>query len=97
LWETWSPPDREPIESCTIITSDPNPLVAQIHDRQPMILHESAFDFWLTPEPLEPAQALEPLVPYPADEMEYWPVSPIVNSARYTGADCITPLPPEAP
>lgn len=89
LWETWSPPDMEPLESCTIITGEPNALVAKIHDRQPIMLHESAFDSWLSPEALTAEAALEPLVPYPADEMEFWEVSPVVNSARYAGADCI--------
>jgi putative SOS response-associated peptidase YedK len=49
LWEVWHGPDRDqvPLRSCTIITTDPNAVMATIHDRMPVILPESAWDAWL--------------------------------------------------
>ena len=49
LWEVWRGPnrDQEPLRSCTIITTDPNDVMAEIHDRMPVILPESAWDTWL--------------------------------------------------
>lgn len=93
LWERWQGADGSEILSCTIITTPPNALVATIHDRMPLILPPEAYELWLTPgaAPLNELQAL--LRPYPADEMEAYPVSPLVNDPRRDEPACIRPLP----
>ena len=53
-----------------------NDLVAQIHDRTPLILPKSAYEPWLGIE-LDPYDLL---VPFPAELMAMWPVSTRVNS-----------------
>jgi putative SOS response-associated peptidase YedK len=75
LWEDWHAHDGSGTQfrSCTIITTDANPLMAPIHDRMPVILPPPAQHQWLTPgemkgEDLAALSAL--LVPYPAQEME---------------------------
>ena len=53
LWEVWKPrdePDAEWLRSATIITGEPNELVAPLHDRMPVILPEAAWDTWLDRE-----------------------------------------------
>ena len=52
LWEWWpGPKDKnEPVESCTIITTDANKLASEIHDRMPVILKPGDYDAWLDPE-----------------------------------------------
>ena len=71
----------EIIESCTIITTTPNELVAPVHDRMPVILPTDAEAVWLDPS-ISKEHALSLLEPYPADLMLAMPASMRVNSVR---------------
>jgi putative SOS response-associated peptidase YedK len=90
LWEIWRP-DESPVYSCTIITTEPNELVAPIHNRMPVILPRTAYDLWLDPAEQEPGAFQELLGPYPADEMLAYPVSRTVNSPANDNPTCIVP------
>lgn len=91
LWERWAK-SQPAIESCTIITTTPNALVADIHDRMPAILSEATATLWLDRN-VKDTDTLTPLlVPYPADKMVAYPVSPFVNSPQHDSADCIQPI-----
>ena len=90
LWERWEKLG-EPIESCTVITGEPNEVVAPLHDRMPVIVPESAYDTWLDPGVSDPKRLQELLVPYPPEEMEAYPVSTMVNSPSNDRAGCIAP------
>ncbi len=82
LWEKWKSPEGELIESCTVLTTSPNELMATIHDRMPVILKPSDYGAWLDPQ-LEDASALSKLLAsYPSDEMRVEQVSDVVNNAR---------------
>ena len=83
LWDKWISADGENIHSFTIITTSPNKLVEQIHNRMPVILHRDDEQRWIAPNP-DPSLA-ELLKPYPSDMMEAWPVSPLVNSPKNDG------------
>jgi len=91
LWERWTSPEGEPVETCTIITGRPNEVAAPIHDRMPVILPPDAIDLWLSPT-LDPAIAVSLLEPFPSTDMEAVPVSTRVNSPRNDDADCVAPL-----
>ncbi len=94
LWERWQKADVV-IESCTIITTDANPLLRPLHDRMPVIVDDKRLDLWLDPTVREP-KILEPLLrPYPAEKMVAYPVSTIVNSPRYDMPRCIERAAPE--
>jgi putative SOS response-associated peptidase YedK len=68
------------LESCTILTTSPNELCANVHDRMPVILSPSDYDRWLDPAITDTAE-LQPLLDaYPADEMLATPVSTYVNN-----------------
>lgn len=89
LWEQWHAPDGSVLPSCTIITTEANNLVRDIHDRMPVILNESDFKTWLNPSEC-PSEDLEKLLaPYPAAEMEAFAVSKAVNNPRNDSRDCI--------
>ena len=90
LWEQWADPeDGEVTESCTLLTTGPNELVEQIHDRMPVILEPGDYDLWLDPQVSDPEQ-LEPLLrPYPAAEMTSHAVSSRVNSPRNDDPSCL--------
>jgi putative SOS response-associated peptidase YedK len=91
LWEHWEG-EGSVIESCTILTTQPNDLVRPIHDRMPVILAPGDYAAWLDcgRTDLKALQAL--LRPHPAGAMEAWPVGPYVNNPRNNDARCIEPL-----
>jgi putative SOS response-associated peptidase YedK len=91
IWEFWTGPDGSRLESCAIITTAPNGLVRQVHDRMPVILQPDRYDAWLqelTPHPV--LQGM--LAPYPAEDMEMYPVNQAVNSPQNDTAACVESL-----
>jgi putative SOS response-associated peptidase YedK len=87
LWTAWHDREHdERVESCTIITTAANELVAPVHDRMPVILDRNAEQAWLDPE-RDGHEAATLLEPYPADHMATFIVSPGLNSVRNDGAD----------
>ncbi len=80
LWEHWNSPDGSEVRSATIVTTEPNELMSRLHNRMPVILPRNAYAQWLDPAPRQPPSLQELLVPYPAEEMEAYPVSSLVNS-----------------
>ena len=91
LWESWKSPDGNIVESCTIITTSPNELIREIHDRMPVILHPEQYETWLQDSPsVHTLQQL--LMPYPADEMEIFRVSSEVNSPQNDSPTCLVPV-----
>jgi len=76
-----------------IITTEPNRLVASLHDRMPAILPRGKEGAWLRPSPITPADLPSLLAPYPAGEMDAYPVSGRVNDPGNDGPDLIRPLP----
>lgn len=93
LWSVWRGPDRdqEPLRSLTIITTDANAALADIHDRMPVILPESAWETWLDRdnEDLDTLQRL--LVPAEESLLTVTPVSTAVNSVRNNGPELLDP------
>jgi putative SOS response-associated peptidase YedK len=89
LWENWNAPDGSHILSSTIITTAPNALVQSIHNRMPVILPSAAYPLWLATEELPTANLQALLQPYPADEMEAYPVSTLVNNPANELAECV--------
>ena len=89
LWAAWKSPEGEWVRSCTIITCPSNELVAQVHDRMPVILREHDEDLWLDPAMEDPATVLPLLAPYPAALMDAYQVSPLVNSVKNDEPACI--------
>ena len=89
LWERWHKGEGEPLDTCTIITTTPNDLIANLHDRMPVILPTGHFAEWLEPEPLTRERLQSLLVPHSAEGMETYPVSTYVNRPINDGPDCI--------
>ena len=90
LWESWKDDGGPEIRSCTILTTKPNTLAGEIHDRMPVILPTGAYDVWLDPE-ADRDELYGLLAPYPEDEMEAYPVSRFVNSPSNNDPRCIEP------
>jgi len=91
LWSEWMSPDGSEIRSCTIITTEPNDLMREIHSRMPVILPRRARDAWLDPSIAQKEELLDLLKPYSAEEMEAFPVSTFVNSPANDTSACFRP------
>jgi len=92
LWTSWKAPDETWLESYTIITTESNELVAEVHDRMPVILAEEKEGAWLDPRLADPEELAQLLKPYPADLMEGYQVSRRVNSPANEGEELIRSL-----
>ncbi|MEJ2707607.1 MAG: SOS response-associated peptidase [Anaerolineales bacterium] len=92
LWESWYSPDGSQILSTTIITTTPNELLGDIHNRMPVILQEEHYSLWLDPDEKDPGELNHVLGPYPAENMTAYPVSRLVNSPANESPHCIAPV-----
>jgi putative SOS response-associated peptidase YedK len=90
LFERWLSPAGEVLDTCTIITTQANALLAPLHDRMPVIIAPVAFDRWLDVANEEDLTDL--FAPFPAEEMTYYPVSARVNSVRNDDPKLIVPV-----
>ena len=89
LWESWTGAGGEPVETCTIVTTAANELLAPFHDRMPVILDPPACKQWLATENGDAAGLLSLLRPYPAEKMAFVPANDRLNNSRYDGNDCL--------
>jgi putative SOS response-associated peptidase YedK len=81
LWENWKSPADEWVRSFTIVTTSPNELCAEVHNRMPVILPPETWSTWLSEEQTEPDQLKSLLVPY-SGAMTMWPVSARVGNVK---------------
>jgi len=89
LWERWEKGEA-PVETFTIITGEPNSLVADLHNRMPVILDPDDYDAWLTARDISIPQAL--LHQLRRERLQVYPVSKRVNSVKNDDADLIAPI-----
>lgn len=87
LYDTWSGPNQETLETCTILTCGPNELIEPIHDRMPVIIDHPNYADWLNPE--VPAQPF--LVPFDASRMRQQAVNPKMGNPRIQGPEVMEP------
>lgn len=93
LYEIWKPADSDAaVRSCAIITTGPNELMKNIHDRMPVILTPAVHALWLTPGELPSEKSLPLLKPYTASQMKATAVSTLVNSPAVDSPECIKPV-----
>lgn len=105
LWEKWHRPHREgelglddtgpsidqTIETFTIITTEPNAMVAKVHNRMPVMLSPEHYQWWLEPKRFDPQFLKTLLRPYPAEDMACVRVSKPVNNAKNDGLELLSP------
>jgi len=92
LWENWRSPAGEWVRSFAIVTTAPNELCAELHDRMPVILPFEAWPEWLGEQPADTARLKTLLAPYPAAQMAAWPVSPRVGNVKNNDPSLIEPI-----
>ncbi len=91
LYDTWHDPAGKEVKTYTIITTEPNKTVAQVHNRMPVMLGKEQEATWLDPDITEPQRLLPLLIAYPDREMEAYPVGSLVNSPANDSPDLIKP------
>lgn len=91
LWERWQPSDGDPVESCTVLTTAANALMAPIHNRMPVIIEPAHYAEWLATDTAI-GRARELLQPWAATTMTAHRVSLRVNSPAHDDAECVVPL-----
>ena len=91
LWDRRNTPDGGALETCALITTDANRVVAPIHHRMPVILEPTAYDTWLDTRISSPAVLEGLLRPYADIGLTAVSVGPRVNSARHDDAACLEP------
>jgi len=97
LWDEWISPEGEVIESCTILTTGPNALVADLHNRMPVIVPPDKYDLWLDPDVTDFAAIRDILKPYDANLMRRYPVSRKLNNSRIDDAESASPVKLDTP
>ncbi len=80
------------MESCTILTTTPNQLLADVHDRMPVVLPSEHYDYWLDPTMQDVARAVSLLKPFDSKLMKRYPVSTRVNLVANDDPECSAPV-----
>ncbi|EGB15891.1 protein of unknown function DUF159 [Pseudodesulfovibrio mercurii] len=94
---SWTDPrSGQVLDSLSVLTCPPNAVMADIHERMPVILPPAAWSAWLDPA-AERGDLARLLVPYPAGAMRVWPVSPRVNSPVTDGPELLEAVPDPGP
>jgi putative SOS response-associated peptidase YedK len=87
IWERWIAPDGEVVESCAIVTCDARGVVAELHDRMPVLLEKGSYATWLHGTPDAARALLAPRDP----QLVAVPVGTAVNDARFDDPRCLEP------
>ncbi|RKN72378.1 SOS response-associated peptidase [Paenibacillus ginsengarvi] len=88
LYDIWLAPDGRKVSTCTIVTTSPNELMTDIHDRMPVILRPEHESVWLDRGVRDVRLLQDMLKPYPAEAMQAYPVSAIVGNVNNEGPEC---------
>ena len=92
LWDTWSGPNGEEVETACIVTTTANRVLAPIHDRMPAVIAPEAFDLWLDSARVNAATAAALIMPAPDNLFETYEISTAVNRTANDSAALIEPL-----
>ncbi len=92
LWERWEGPEGQVIETFNLLTTEPNELVATVHDRMPVIIRPADYDRWLDPAVRDPAAIFGMIGSYPARAMIAYPVDQRVGSVQFDAPECLVPI-----
>jgi putative SOS response-associated peptidase YedK len=91
LWESWRDPSGQWVRSCSILTTTPNAVISQVHDRRPVILSKDAYELWLDPGFSDVASLSDFLKPHDARDMRCYPVSSRINQVSNDDPACALP------
>jgi len=96
LWETWTGPNGEEMDTAAIVTTQANAALAQVHHRAPVIVAPEQFDLWLDSSKVDEKAATALIAPAPEGTMEVYEVSPAVNRVANDSPELIEPYSADA-
>jgi len=91
VWDEWHGPDG-PVHSCTIVTTTPNKLIEQVHNRMPVIVPREAYGEWLDRDAHDTAALSRLLTPFPADAMQMYEISSAIGKVKNDTLDLLEPV-----
>jgi putative SOS response-associated peptidase YedK len=97
LWETWTGPNGEELETATIVTTRANRLLAAIHDRMPVIVPPQGFELWLDSAHVDATTAAALIAPAPEGLLETYEISTAVNRTANDNPKLLEPVGATAP
>jgi putative SOS response-associated peptidase YedK len=86
IWDNWMSADGSEIETCAIVTTEANAVVAGLSTSMPVILESPQQRAWLDHETRDHLALLKP---YPGDRMRGWPANPAVGNVRNQGIELL--------
>lgn len=92
LWEVWTGPNGEEVETAAIVTTRANGTLSPIHDRMPVIVPPEAFDLWLNCQEVDATTATALIAPAPDDLLEAYEISPAVNRTANDSPRLLDPV-----
>jgi len=92
IWDSWKTPEGEILETCAILTTTANSLMAPLHDRMPVLLHLTEFELWLDRSMNNPEKLQRLYQSYPAELLQEREVSSMVNNPTHDTPENITPV-----
>jgi putative SOS response-associated peptidase YedK len=93
LWESWTGPNGEEVDTAAIVTAPANRTLAAIHDRMPVIIAPDAFNLWLDCAKVDDTTAAALMIPAADALLECYEVSNAVNRAANDSPELIAPAP----
>ena len=94
IWDRWKGASGDLVETCSILTTTPNSLLADVHDRMPVILEPENYELWLDPGFKDLNTLTAMLKPFDPAQMKWYPVSTLVNSSANDDPRCATEVQP---
>jgi putative SOS response-associated peptidase YedK len=95
LWNRWQDSAGEELWSCTVVVKDADEWYRQFHDRMAVLLAPESYDQWLDPERKNgQLELLGNSAYHKNDELEFFPISTLVNNARNDSPACLEPVTP---
>jgi putative SOS response-associated peptidase YedK len=97
VYEFWRPKgsDADLLLSVSVITVPAQGMLAEVHDRMPLVLDDADWARWLDPSVAEPTELLQPQDEAARDLLELRPVSDLVNSVQNNSAELLQRVEPE--
>ena len=97
LWETWTGPNGEELETAAIVTTRANRTLSTIHDRMPVVVPPEAFDLWLNSKDVDATTAAALIAPAPDNLLEAYEIATDVNRVANDNPKLIEPVVPGEP
>jgi putative SOS response-associated peptidase YedK len=89
LWSRWTSPDGELVESFSIVTTEPNAIAAEYHDRMPLVLGPDLYDRWLDPSADAEQLLVEARTQAVGLALDVYPTNPLGNNVRFEGPQVV--------